>query len=267
MLYGDFKKQFKNDSSSSTDEYKFDDTRTNISTNTQNQTRKKRKNHFKIIVIIVLIISIFISSILLYFDLFEDEGINGLLACFSEKPDYIYCLSAGSFSTQKEAIALSDNLIELGCAGYIHYDGLFHVLISFYLNEDDANAVSQKTSYTIYKIFKSSNLKSIPSTIKGEYDKCKNFDQDILTDLYNATVIIEKNNDTITAKQIITNTFTKATASTSEFIKNAVNVNDINIQKHLSKINSVLSELNKLTNNITLSSIRFTAIFIALTMA
>lgn len=267
MLYSDFKKQFRNDPNSSTDEYKFDDTRTVKSINTQNQTELKRKNPLKVILILILIISICLSATLLYFDLFDDEGINGLLTCFSEKADYFYCLSAGSFATQKEAIALSDNIIELGCAGYIHYDGQFHVLISFYLNENDANAVSQKTNYSIYKIFKSSKLKSIPSTIKGEYDKCKDFDKAIITDLYNATEIIEKNNDTVTAKQIITNAFTKATASTSEFIKNAVNVNDINIQKYLSKVNTVLSELNKLTNNITLSSIRFTAIFIALTMA
>ncbi len=266
MLYGDFKKEFR-DSSDVSGEYKFDDARTTITEKATIKPKDKRFKPIKIIFVIFLLISICLSAVLLYFDLFDDKGINGLLTCFLEEPDYIYCLSAGSFDTQEEAIALSDNLKEKGCAGFIHYNGQFNVLISFYLTENDANIVSQKTNYTVYKIFKSSSLKNVPSNIKGEYEKCKDFDQEVLSDLYNATEILEKNNDAVTSKQIITNTITKATSSTAEFVKNACNINDINIQKYLSKVNSVISELNKLPNNLTLSSIRFTAIFIAITMS
>lgn len=266
MLYGDFKKEFRNNPDVSS-EYKFDDTRTNITEKTRIKPKNKKSNPIKVLLVIILVISICISTVLLYFDLFDDNGINGLLTCFSEKPDYIYCLSAGSFDTQQEAIALSDNLKEKGCAGFIHYNGQFNVLVSFYLSESDAKSVSQKTNYTIYKIFKSSTLKNVPSSIKGEYEKCKDFDQEILKDLYNAAEILEKNNDSVTCKQIITNTITKATSITMEFVKNAGSINDINIQKYLSKINSVISELNKLPNNLTLSSVRFTAIFIAITMS
>lgn len=267
MLYGDFKKEFR-DNSDIAGEYKFDDTRTELGAKTINKpVSKKRFKLIRTVFVIILVLCICLSGVFLYFDLFNEDGIAGLLTCFSEKTEYIYCLSAGSFDTQQEAIALSDNLKEKGCAGFIHYNGLFNVLVSFYLNESDANTVSQKTNYTVYKVFKSSTLKNVPPNIKGEYEKCKNFDQQILEDLYNATEILEKNNDIVTCKQIITNTIIKTTSTTHEFVKNAGNINDINIQKYLSKVHSVISELNKLPNNLTLSSIRFTAIFIAITMS
>lgn len=270
MLYGEFKKQFNKETDNYVSDYKFDDKRnfnSNKPRNKEKSNPKKSKKLLKIIVILILIIITVACATLLYFELFNAQGISAIFSYFSKKTEYIYCLSAGSFDTLEKAITVADNLKSKGCAGYIHYNGAFNVLVSFYLDEKTAMEVQEKSNYTIFKIFVSSPIKDIPSTLKGEYDKCKNFDKELLNSLYEASKLLENNKNLEQATQHVNSCITKAKEQTKDFLSASKNISVLNVQKYSSKINSALQELDNLKSNITLSKIRFSAIFIALVMA
>lgn len=268
MLYGEFKKQF-NDENEIDQSYQIEDTRRKNKKEQENKPKKcenKGKRIIKVLLILVLIVIVVFCAVLLYFDIFDEDGINGLFGRDIKDTDYVYFLSAGSFDKIEEATSLSDNLKPKGCAGYIYYDGKFNVLVSFYLDEKTANEVSQKTKYQIIKVFKNSAIKRIPSTIKGQYDKCKNFENEVLTELFNASVSLQNEKDLSKCSKSVSNLVESQRISTREFLTDAPKTNDIDANKLASKINSSLNQLEKLASDLTLCNLRFTAIYIAIIM-
>lgn len=267
MLYGEFKKQFNGEEECQT--YTIEDTRCKVDKIDKVTPRQKTKKPIRILKVCFtfLLLGIVVFAVLLYYDLFDENGINGLFGTAIQSTDYVYFLSAGSFDKIEEATALSDNLKPKGCAGYIYYDGSFNVLVSFYLDENTASEVSQKTKYTIIKVYKNSELKKVPSTIKGQYDKCKNFENDVLNELFNASVTLQNEKDFVKCTKTISNLIDSQKINTQEFLATASKNNDIDSNKYASKINSSLKQLEKLKNDTTLSNLRFTAIYIALIMA
>lgn len=269
MLYGEFKKQF-NGEEEENQTYIIEDTRCRVDNSNkvpQKQKSKKPNKILKVFFTLLLLGIVVFCAVLLYYDLFDENGINGLFGSAIKSTDFIYFLSAGSFDKIEEATALSDNLKPKGCAGYIYYDGSFNVLVSFYLDENTASEVSQKTKYTIIKIYKNSELKKIPSTIKGQYDKCKNFENDVLSELFNASVSLQNEKDFAKCAKTISNLIDSQKINTQEFLATAPKTNNIDSNKFASKINSSINQLEKLKNDPTLSNLRFTAIYIALIMA
>ena len=53
-----------------------------------------------------------------------------------------FLVEIDNFSTYKDALVLAQEVQNLGAAGYIHFDGSYHVFASVYLNEKDAKTVS-----------------------------------------------------------------------------------------------------------------------------
>lgn len=67
----------------------------------------------------------------------------GLSMCFQPKPKTtdFYFISAGKFSTYKQAATLSEEIQQRNGAGYIYYNESYHVLVSCYLKNKDAKNV------------------------------------------------------------------------------------------------------------------------------
>lgn len=274
MLYSEFKSQFRENESEFNGEYKVEDTR-NFPEKQQKQkveksiiapTPKKRK-FFKYFFVFFLVIVLIFSATLLYFELFTDNGINTLFSKIAKEADFYYCISSGRFTTLDEAKANADNAKSMGAGGYIHYDGGYNVLLSLYLDEKTANQVAEKHGYKVVKIFKSSPLKGLPPSLLGDYDKCKNFEIDLIQELYNASAMIENNSDKASAQVLISTALSVAKSKTSGFLKEGENSKLLNVQKYSSKIKQVFSETEKLENQFTLSTLRQTMIFIAIVMA
>lgn len=268
MLYGEFKKRFNSDDDEFSGEYKIEDAR-GVSLEKKEDKLKSKSKGKKIanfLCVLLLVAVVIFSATLLYFDLFDDQGINGLFTCFSQKVDFVYCISGGEFATIEEATALSDNLKAKGCAGYVYYNGKFNVLLSFYLDENSAKSVSQKTNYQIVKIYKASELKNVPSTIKGQYDKCKNFEEEVLSVLYEASVSLQNDRDSDKCKKTINDLITSQTEKVNPFLDSSAKMNNLDVQKYASKISSSINQLSKLQADPSLSNLRFTAIYISFVM-
>lgn len=273
MLYSEFKSQFRENESEYNGEYKVEDTRNIVFEPKKKQefetkkTRTKKGKIFKCIFVILLSVIILLSATLLYFELFTDNGLYTLFSKFGENADYYYCISSGCFSTLEDAKANSDDAKSKGGAGYVYYDGGYNVLLSLYLNEKTANEVAEKYGYKVYKIFKSTSLKGLPPTLIGEYDKCKNFERELIESLYNASALIENNTDKDGARNTISKAILVAKNKTSDFLSEGENSKFLNVQKYISKVKQVLNETQKLEDAFTLSTLRQTMILIAIIMA
>lgn len=273
MLYSEFKSQFREDESEYTGEYKVDDARnfphekTTAHEEKTPKAKSKSRKVFKYTFVSILVVILLISATLLYFELFTDNGIYTLFSKIAHRADYYYCLSSGRFDTLDEAKANSDNAKSRGGAGYIFYDGGYNVLISIYLDAKTAESVAEKHGYTVFKIFKSTPLKGLPPTLLGDYDKCQNFEAELIEQLYEASAMIENNLDKASATSSISKAIALAKSKTSGFLEKSENSQLLAVQKYSTQIKQVLSEAEKLESQFTLSSLRQTMIFIAIVMA
>lgn len=273
MLYSEFKSQFREDESEYTGEYKVDDARnfpkekTNVHEEKPQKQKSKPRKVLRYTFISILIVVILLSAVLLYFELFTDNGIYTLFSKIARQADFYYCLSSGRFDTLDEAKANSDNAKSRGGAGYIFYDGGYNVLISIYLEEKTAQSVAEKHGYTVVKIFKSSKLKGLPPTLLGDYDKCQNFEVELIQSLYDASAMVENNLDKTSARSTISNALALAKSKTSGFLEKSEGSQLLAVQKYSTQIKQVLNETEKLESQFSLSSLRQTMIFIAIVMA
>ncbi len=272
MLYSEFKSQFRENESEYNGEYKVEDARNIVSKPQAKQetslkkTKGKKGKFFKFTFVLLLTLILLLSATLLYFELFTDSGIYTIFSKFTEKAEYYYCVSSGSFATLDEAKANADNAKSKGAAGYVYYDGKYNVLLSLYLDEKTATEVAEKHKYQVLKFFKSTTLKGLPPSLNGEYDKCKNFERELIDELYKASALIENNTDKESASNIISKALSKAKSKTNDFLSEGEKSNLLNVQKYTSKIKQVLAETQKLENELTLASLRQTMIFIAIVM-
>lgn len=68
---------------------------------------------------------------------------------------HFYLVEFDSFLTYKDALVFAQEVQSQGAAGYIHFDGSYHVFASVYLNEKDAKTVSSNIAedYNSVSIF------------------------------------------------------------------------------------------------------------------
>lgn len=66
-----------------------------------------------------------------------------------------YFVEIKSFMTYNEANNLATSIQSMGGAGYVYYDGYYHVLAAYYPNENDAKKVCEnlKAEYETVKVF------------------------------------------------------------------------------------------------------------------
>lgn len=131
-----------------------------------------KKNKFSPLIFIIIIALLGLAVYL--------KPSKKLMSCF-------YFVSAGEYLSYNDAKNVSSEIIEKQGAGFIHYDGTYHVLISFYPTEKSAKNVLEqiKNDYKNACIYKMEIEK---------FKKIKNFNaeqNELLNNLY------IKNNNTI----------------------------------------------------------------------
>ncbi len=135
--------------------------------------RTKKKFNFSFIILTLFIIALLIT------------------ACFiqpKKQKTVYYFVSANSFFNYTDASKLSNEIQARSGAGYIHFDGKYHILVAFYTNKDDANSVVENIKedyptasvfsleldkfYTNKKLTKSQNklIKNISTNISSNID-------------------------------------------------------------------------------------------------
>lgn len=82
-----------------------------------------------------------------------------------QKFEYFYFVEINEFLTFADANALANEIQTKNGAGYIYFDGSYHVLANFYLTSEDAETVvdNLKTEYSTAKILKLQQKKFVES--------------------------------------------------------------------------------------------------------
>ncbi len=93
------------------------------------QQRIKKKSNHSFTILIITIILLFGLAVFLFP---HDLGIS-----------YLYFVEVNNFINYSEANKLANEIKEKNGAGYIYYDGKYHVLASFYPSKSDAETIAE----------------------------------------------------------------------------------------------------------------------------
>jgi len=145
---------------------------------------KNNKFSFKFFIIFLIII-VFI-------------GIFTAIKPLKTKNIKFFYVEINSFLNYKEANKLANSVQEQGGAGYIYYDGKYHVLTSLYLKKEDANKVKENLT----KDFPTCKILTLEGNLfQRNYNKFQNeiimntinLNQNLIKNLYNLSVEIDIN--------------------------------------------------------------------------
>ena len=180
--------------------------------------KQKTKKQVNITILIFLIIILLAIAIFL---------INK-----KEKKTYFYFLQADEFINYKDATNLAYELQSRQGAGYIYYDGTYHVLISYYSTKEDAESVLQN--------------------IKNEYLNATIFN--ISTALFRENSIYTDEENKVIKNLILTNEslIEQSSSQILSYDKNEIssNVLQINMKRILDEYEKIFENFkNKLKNN------------------
>lgn len=116
-----------------------------------------------------------------------------------EKKTYFYFLQANEFLNYKDASNLAYELQSKQGAGYIYYDGSYHVIISFYATIVEAESVLEniKNEYTNAKIFNISAQQFMENSryTNEENEQIKNMiltNENLINQTYNQILSFDK---------------------------------------------------------------------------
>ena len=116
-----------------------------------------------------------------------------------EKKTYFYFLQANEFLNYKDASNLANELQSKQGAGYIYYDGSYHVIISYYATIEEAESVLEniKNEYTNAKIFNISAQQFMENSryTNEENEQIKNMiltNENLINQTYNQILSFDK---------------------------------------------------------------------------
>lgn len=100
-----------------------------------------KKSNYSLLILLALIVSLMIIAF--------------VVKPASKQAGIFYFVRLNSYLTYKEANKMSSELQGRGGAGYIHFDGRYHVLIAYYASESEAMSVvnNLKNEYPTVDIF------------------------------------------------------------------------------------------------------------------
>lgn len=177
-----------------------------------------------------------------------------------------YFVEIDNFQTYNKANSLANEIKNSGGAGYVYFDGTYHVLASFYSNYKSAEKVvnNLKTDYKSATVFtietykftdkkklNSSQNKSIKNFLDSTYTMILNLEK-LNTNFDKKSLQIEELNIHIKNNQ---KEFDKAYSSLMEDLKNNSKFNFI--KEYLVQMKSSLSNLSNLENNTASSTLRY----------
>ena len=172
------------------------------------------------------------------------------------KTEYIeyYFVEIGQFKTFSQANKMANELSSKSGAGFVFFDDCYHVLAGFYNNQENAKTVSSNISeeYQGAKIFSISATKfkakrDFTSTQNKSLRSMLEYNDELITELYNLSINIEKNTETFNAAILKVKNLKEE--HTSNFKQFKANFNGKNEQLNLKKkLNEIQNSLSHLTN-------------------
>ncbi len=160
--------------------------------------------------------------------------LGGIIAInqFEKPTEQLYFVEVQSFTTYSSASILSNQIKKENGAGFVYFDGTYHVLASFYPNSETAETVA----------------KNLTST----YANAKMFSVDINASVYNKNLTRQQNNITadlcLTTQNIINGLYENSIA----FDKQEINFNQLKttLTDYSSVYNSVYNDfIDEYKNN------------------
>ena len=232
--------------------------------------RKKRVGRgLRTAVVVVCLFAVLISVMLLFADFLLPRGVAGyVVETFSSAPDYIYAVSAGTYDTLSEARAASDVIRTRGGAGFIAYDGAYHVLLSAYPDLASAQSVADKNGYTIYPLITDGlEVKDFPLAYRNAVKSIVGYHLDIYRQLYAVSDQLAQNSATPTyCRARIEAIRDGLSTRTESFWAATAHATDATTQNYRAAITAALASLDNLVTHSTdddlLTDLRWTYIMV-----
>ncbi len=198
----------------------------------QQKTRRKTGGFFALIILVILLFCLAVF----------------LIPKRKEKLNF-YFVELGNFLNYNQACKLNDEIISKQGAGYIYFDGSYHVLANFYYKKDDAQKVCEnlKSDYQNAQVFtiELDNFKKIKSNkiLSAFYFATDNF----LNQLSISNINYDNGQDSVrvysTNLKIIGERYK---SEIDDFLKNFSDKQHYNIIKNCNEILSRIDEFDKM---------------------
>ena len=140
------------------------------------------------------------SILILSFLILISLGLAMFLYPKINKQDEYYFVEINSFLTYNEATNLASTISSLNGAGYVYYDGKYHVFAQFYPNKKDANTVCEnlKSDYptcTVYtlKCNKFNKIKNLTDNQNKSIENLLNANISLMNSVYKSIISFDKN--------------------------------------------------------------------------
>lgn len=200
---------------------------------------------------------------LIFFFIIILTGIAMLVYPKSKTYTVVYFVEINSFLNYKDASTLANEISALGGAGYVYYDGKYHVLASYYPSEEDANTVSENllTDYPTAKVYTIEIDKvSLSNELSSSQQDCIkdqiNANEKLINSLYNTIIQYDSNNISDSEiNMILSNIKTDFSDCKDHFFELFKNDSRLNIaKKYLSKISQYVEQFGEMKDEQNISS-------------
>ena len=190
-------------------------------------------------------------------------GIAMLVYPKSKTYTVVYFVEINTFLNYKDASTLANEISALGGAGYVYYDGKYHVLASYYPDEEDATTVSENllTDYPTAKVYAIKIDKvSLSNELSSSQQDCIkdqiNANEKLINSLYNT--IIQYDSNSISDSEVnimLSNIKTDFDNNRDSFLEQFKIDSKFNLaKKYLSKISQYVEQFGEMKDEQNISS-------------
>lgn len=229
----------------------------------------RRRGALRTAVFLVLVVVLLFSLALLCADFLLPTGVTGYITeTFAPAPAAVYAVSAGAFDALGEARALSDNVRRKGGAGFIAYDGRYHVLLSAYHDRDQAQAVADKHGYTVYPILtEGMSTADFPLAYRAKVKPLVGYHVDLYRTLYDLSDGLAQKGTTVAyCRERVRAALTALQEKAEPFLSSAEKATDAATLNYRSGVLAAQAALNNLIDQSTdadfLTDLRWTYIMV-----
>lgn len=210
-----------------------------------------------------------ISAVLLMADFLLPRGVAAyVVETFAPPPQCVYAVSAGAYDDLTEARATSDGVRKRGGAGFIAYDGCYHVLLSAYPDQSEAEAVAEKNGFAVYAIrTEGVQAKDLPLAYRSAAEGVTDYHVDLYRELYALSAQLAQEGTTVPyCKSRVASIREGLYSRAQSFLDATAYATDALTQNYRAALLAALAGLDNLVNHSTdagfLTDLRWTYIMI-----
>lgn len=234
----------------------------------QPKPQRPRKRWRKGVALTCLMVML-LSFALLCADFLLPRGVaEYLVSAFSPEASAVYAVAGGSYDSLAEARTASDGARSRGGAGFILFDGKYHVLLSAYATREEAEKVSQKNGYTMLPILTDGmTAGDLPIVYRQKAKALEGYHVDVYAKLYDLSDQLAQGGTTVRyCRQRITAVREGLQSLADPFLEAAADATDAPTANYRSALLATLAALENLQNarddSLFLADLRWTYIMV-----